>query len=1045
MDRTRTVLSLLVAIMFAGIASYIAIPIESDPDIAIPVMLVFVPHEGIAPEDAERLLARPMELELRRLEGIDELNSYSNENGVTLVAQFDSSFDPDLALTDVRNAVDAAKSKLPNTAEEPVIQEISSADDPVIGISISGAGVSDRARYRLARELQDAVETIPEVLEANVVGSREELLEAVVDPSLLEAHRISNQQLLSVVARNNRLIAAGAVDTGRGNFSVKIPSVLASAADVLSLPIKASQDGVVTLSDIVTLRRTFKDATSFSRTNGAPSVVVEVTKRPGTSIVHVVGKIKALVETLKKDVPDGVEVSYIWDLTPETIEQINTLEGNITTAMFLVLAVVVVVVGLRSGLLVAFGIPFSFLFAFIVVNQLGFTYNFMIMFGMLLGLGMLIDGAIVIVELADRKLKEGEPPTAAYIYAVRRMFLPVVASTSTTLVAFLPLMLWPGTTGEFIKFLPITAFTVLVGALLYALLFVPVLGTMITPRKSQAVFGPAQLVDQGRFSEIRGVIGWYARLLHLTTAYPLSVIGIAVALLVSVTGLYLWLGNGSQYFIDVEPGHTGVVVSAKGNYSAEEGRSIVTDVEHRVTKAGNIANIYTRSSGVRGNSATVGRMYIQMTDRHERTLDGFEVQQTFDASLQNIPGVQAEIRESHAGPRVGKALQIQLVGKDLDKLIEETRKIRKHFEGMEGLVGVDDTAPISGIEWQVRVDRARAAMAGADVADVGAAIQLVTNGVLVGRYLPDDADEEVDIRVRYPEQYRSVSYLDQLRVSTSEGPVPISSFVERTAKQKVATIFRQDGERTMYIRANTAPGVLASRKLAEIKAWLATQHLDPSVKVVYRGANEEAAEAFQFIIVAFILTLMLMGILLVTQFNSFYQALLVLSAVVMSTVGVLLGLIVTQYPFSAIMTGIGIVALAGIIVNNNIVLIDTFNVLRRENPDWDLQRVIVTTGCQRLRPVFLTTFTTGFGLLPMACGISIDLIGRSVEVGGPVASYWVQLALAIVSGLSFATLLTLVVTPALLMAPVAMRKLMARSGAAVRARWAQSVPRRVSQ
>ena len=345
---------------------------------------------------------------------------------------------------------------------------------------------------------------------------------------------------------------------------------------------------------------------------------------------------------------------------------------------------------------------------------------------------------------------------------------------------------------------------------------------------------------------------------------------------------------------------------------------------------------------------------------------------------------------------------------------------------MEGLVAVDDTSPVPGIEWQVRVDRAKAAMSGADVSSVGAAIQLITNGVLVGKYRPDDVDDEVDIRVRYPEAYRGISQLDSLRVSTSQGQVPISSFVEREPQPKVSTIFRQNSERVMYVRANTMQGVLPNDKVDEIRAWLADQQFDPSIQVVFRGANEEEQAVNQFIGVAFTLALALMGILLVTQFNSFYQASLILSAVVMSTIGVFLGLIITGYPFSAIMTGIGIVALAGIIVNNNIVLIDTFNYLRRENPGWDLQRVIMTTGCQRLRPVFLTTFTTGLGLLPLASGVSIDLIGREVEVGGPIATFWVQLASAIVSGLSFATVLTLLVTPALLIAPEAIRGVIAR-------------------
>ena len=1040
-ERTRTMMSLLAAIVFAGVMSYTVIPIEMDPDVPIPVIFVMIPHEGISPEDSERLLVRPMELELRRLEGVKELNAYAGEGSAIIIAEFDSDFDQDQALTDVREAVDMAKAKIPSTAEEPIVMEISASDFPIISVGIGGEGVPERVRYRLARHLKDEIETIGDVLEARLEGDREELLEAVIDPNELEVYGISHEELLSAVARNNRLIAAGSVDTGRGSFSVKIPSVIETGADVLSIPVKATSEGVVTLSDVVTLRRTFKDAWGYSRTNGSTAVVIEVTKRANTSIVDVVEEVKEIVEEARKEFPSNVDISYVADMTADTVDQIDTLEGNITTAMFLVLTVVIAAVGIRSGLLVALGIPFSFMFAFMIVNLLGFTYNFMIMFGMLLGLGMLIDGAIVVVELADRRLKEGATPKAAYSYAVHRMFLPIVASTLTTLAAFLPLMFWPGVAGQFMKYLPITVFAVLVGSLAYALLFAPVLGAMISKQRPKQEGNYHQLVDQGRFGEVGGPIGAYARVLQFSTSHPLFVIAATAILLYSILQWYQASGVGSMYFIDVEPNFTGVSISAKGNYSAEELRDIVVDVEKRVLGVGHVESSYTRagrggiSFGHGGDTPDrIGRMFLKLTDRRTRDVDGWEVEQAMGDAIQNLPGVRAEMTPMEMGPPVGKDIQILLRSDDLEMLTRHTRMIRNHLEEMEGLVGVDDTSPVPGIEWQVEVDRAKAAMAGADVSSVGAAIQLITNGVLVGKYRPDDVDDEVDIRVRYPEAYRGVSQLDSLRVSTREGQVPISSFVERVASPKVSTIFRQDGERAMYVRANTDQGVLANDKIDEIREWLAIQGFDKSTRISFRGANEEEQEVNRFIGVAFTLAMMVMGILLVTQFNSFYQALLILSAVVMSTIGVFLGLIITGYPFSAIMTGIGIVALAGIIVNNNIVLIDTYNHLHRENPAWDLQRVIMTTGCQRLRPVFLTTFTTGLGLLPLASGVSIDLISREIEVGGPTASYWIQLASAVVSGLTFATLLTLIVTPSLLIAPEAVRNLWRKAGARMRLR-----------
>ncbi len=1021
-DRSRTILSLFCVILLAGLISYLSIPLESNPDVSVPVIVITIPHEGISPQDAERLLARPMELELKTIEGVEEVNSYSGEGSATVVIEFDFSFDSDQALLDVREAVDKARAKIPSTAEEPFVTEVSASDEPVITVSLGGEGVPDRVLYDLARDLKDKLESIPEVLEANVHGHREELLEAIIDPVQLEAYGITNDELIGAVARNNRLIAAGAVDTGKGSFSVKIPSIIETAEDVLSIPIKATSSGVVTLQDVTDVRRTFKDAKSYTRANGAPAVAVELSKRKGTSLIAAVDKIKFIVESEANNYPASVVVGYMADQAPDTLDQIKSLEGNISTAMFLVLTVVVAAVGVRSGILVALGIPFSFLFAFIVVNALGYTYNFMVMFGMLLGLGMLIDAAIVIVEIADRRMTEGLAPREAYIYAIRRMFWPILTSTATTLAAFLPLMFWPGVTGGFMKYLPVTVFAVLFGSLGYALIFAPVLGSLLSRQRNKMEGGNIIAVEEGRFNDLTGVVAVYARILIFATKHPLVVIGITLTCLMGVVSLYAFAGRGVQFFTDVEPTFSGINVAAKGNYSAVELRDIVTDVENRITNVGHIKTIYTRSGGggfSAGSGRTgdeIGNMFIELSDRRTRDMNGFEIEAAYREAIRDIPGVRAEVRNQEPGPPVGKDIQIQLSGDDLEILEKEAVRIRKHLEQMDGLTAVDDTSPVPGIEWEIDVDRVKAAMLGADVASVGAAIQLVTNGVLVGKYRPDDVDDEVDIRVRYPEEFRTVTRLDALRVSTKDGRVPLSSFVERKAKPKVSTIFRQDGRRIMYVRANTQAGVLPDDMVKEIDAWVATADIDPSLEVIFRGANEEQNNSMTFIGKAFLLALAVMGILLVTQFNSFFQAALILSAVIMSTVGVLLGLLVLNQPFSAVFTGVGIVALAGIIVNNNIVLIDTFNYLRHENPDWTMQRVILQTGCLRLRPVFLTTFTTGFGLLPMASGVSIDLLSREIEFGGPIASFWIQLASAIVFGLSFATILTLIVTPAMLMA-----------------------------
>lgn len=475
---------------------------------------------------------------------------------------------------------------------------------------------------------------------------------------------------------------------------------------------------------------------------------------------------------------------------------------------------------------------------------------------------------------------------------------------------------------------------------------------------------------------------------------------------------------------------TQIRVFARGNLSPEEVRDIVLDVESRIVTVGHFDSIVTQSGAGRslggGMGAApdlVGTIFLEFTDRRTRELNGFELENAYRDAVSDIPGVRTEIVRQETGPPVGKQIQLEFYGDDLRLLIDESRRVLAYMNQMDGLIDIDDTAPVPGIEWEITVDRARAAMSGTNMTEIGTAIQLLTNGVRMGDFRPDDSEEEVEIRVRYPREYRGIEQIDNIRINTPGGLVPISSFIERTPLPSVSSIQRVDGSRVIYVRANPAPGHLADDKVRELSQWLSANPLAPGVSYRFRGANEEQAEAFSFLAVAFSLSIALMGILLVTQFNSFYQTFLILSSVILSTTGVLLGLMITGQTFSVILTGIGIVSLAGIVINNNIILIDTYNHLRTRFPHWSVEDLVIQTGIQRLRPVFLTTLTTGLGLLPLAVGLSIDLVGAEIEVGGPIASQWAALANAIVFGLTFATVLTLVVTPALLVLPYRLRAL----------------------
>ena len=756
-SRSRATLSIFVAIMLTGFGSYLSIPVELNPDVEVPLIITTIIHEGISPEDAERLLAKPTEVELKSLDGIKEITSFSSENAATIITEFDISFESKTALSDVREAVNRAKARFPANTEEPIMQEVSAAGLPVVRIAIGGEGVPERVLLRVAEQLQREIEILPSILEAVMVGNREELLVAEIDPGKIETYGIPNSSIVNTVMSNNRLIPAGQIDTGQGSFSVKVPGLIENAEDLFNLPLFSTDLGVLTVADIAEVRRTFKDATRYSYSNGTASISLNVNKRKGANLVESMEQVDEVVDRIRPTLPPSVSLSYINNLAPLVLEQNLGLQGNMATAMVLVLLVVIASVGVRSGLIVTLAIPFSFFFAFIVISLLGFTYNFMVIFGLLLGLGMLIDGAIVMVEYADRKMAEGLNSKEAYKAAVDRMFWPIMASTATTLAAFLPIMFWPGVSGQFMSYLPITVFAVLIGSLFYALLFAPTIGALIGQGSAAAQTFAQKGRDDGRVIAT-GVTRLYEKSLLIAVRKPITVFLLSIATLITIVLSYGQFGKGVEFFTSVEPSETQIQVFARGNYSPAELRDVMLSVQDRIYEVGYIKGIVMQSGagqslggGQQTASDLIGYIYVEMVDRRDRDLDGFEVENLYREAVANLPGARAEVVSIEQGPPVGKEIQIELSGDELEPLFAEAARISGFMENeVTGLIDIDDTAPVPGIQWEIEVDRARAAMMGASMAEIGTAIQLMTNGIFMGDYRPDDSEEEVDIRIRYP-------------------------------------------------------------------------------------------------------------------------------------------------------------------------------------------------------------------------------------------------------------------------------------------------------
>lgn len=1087
MNRSRTVLSLLAFLLLAGAMAYVAIPKEADPDVNIPIIYVSMSLEGISPEDGERLLVRPMEQKLQAIEGVKEMRSNAHEGGASVLLEFEAGFDADQALTDVREQVDTATPDLPEDADEPQVHEVNLSQFPILVVTLSG-DVSERLLLALARRLQDRIQTIPAVLEAEITGDRDEAVEVLIDPVIMESYGLEARDVFLRFNQSNRLIAAGAMDNGAGRFAVKLPGLFEDAEDVMTMPLINNDDAVVRAADVARLQRTFKDPENFARLNGVRALALNVSKRTGENIIETVEAVRGAVLDESRNWPEAIKIGFNQDKSGQIRIMLTDLQNNVMAAVLLVMIVIVGILGLRGGLLVGIAIPGSFLTGVLILSALGFTVNIVVLFALILAVGMLVDGAIVVSEYADRKLGEGVAKTEAYALAAKRMSWPIIASTATTLAAFLPLMFWPGIVGEFMKFLPITLIATLSASLAMALVFVPVLGAnmdtvirlvialvvaalcafaigaigaalvgqvaglLAIPAGIGGFYGGWRLggyavrildsqpggkdaaatlsgssagegeSDTGALMTMGGLTGVYVRTLDRALRRPRLILLVAGVTLIGTWGIYATFGKGVEFFPAVEPEEMVVNVHGRGNLSVHEKDLLVGEVEALILTMqdahGEFRAINVTAGNFGGNNelaedviGTIHLEFIPWEGRRTAAVITDEIRR----QAAGLAGIRIEVAQPEAGPPVGKPIHMQLSGAPPAVLDAAVAVITAKLRSMPEMLDIEDSRPIPGIVWNLEVDRAQASKFGADMTIIGGIIQMITRGYKISAYRPDDSDEEVDILLRFPEGDRTLDRLDHVRINTHMGETPIGNFVTRSAEPRTGTILRVDGQRIMYVKADVTEGVLPDDMVRALQAWLKDERpLPDGVEVSFKGENEEQAKAQAFLGKAFAVALFLMAVILVTQFNRFYSAFLILSAVIMSTVGVLIGLLIMGMPFGIVMSGIGVIALAGIVVNNNIVLIDTFD--RLSATGMGLREAILRTGAQRLRPVLLTTTTTILGLLPMVTQVNINFITRHISVGAPSSQWWVQLSTAIVFGLSFATVLTLVITPSALMA-----------------------------
>ena len=1027
MAARRTVVFLMLIVISIGLLTYINIAKDAEPDIDIPFIYIGVAHQGISPEDAERLIVKPLENQLKTIEGLEDMMATAVNGFGSVLLEFDIKFDKDKALGDVREKVDMVKSKLPSDAEEPVVLEFNMAEMPTLVISLSG-DIPDRTLFYHAKRLQTKIEAIPGVLEAPITGDREDLMEILVSPSKLENYNISLMDLIKSITGNNRLVAAGSIDKGQGKFSIKVPAVYESAQDVYNLVIFSSGEGTVTLGDVAEIRKTYKDTESYARVNGKPAVALQVKKRIGENVLQINKIVREESEKYTNSLSENIKIDFTSDNSDYILEMLNSLQAAVINAIVSVMILVIAALGIRSALMVGISIPTSFLLAITILGATGGYINMMVMFGLLVSVGLLVDGSIVMVEYADRKMAEGLNRLDAYTQSYKRMLWPIVSSTATTLAAFLPLILWPGVSGEFMKWMPFMVSLVLISSLFSALIFIPVMGSLFGKTEKTNI---TRLNENFDINKLTGYTSVYVKVLSKLIKAPIVTIVSSLIIVVILFNLYANFNAGARYSVEGDTNQMTVHVIARGNLSPSQKLSLALEVEDTVRS---VKGIKTASSIIGGGSVDqmimsdaesrsdeIAMMMIELNPVHERRHADI-LREEILKKTSSIPGIFVEAYKIERKPESGKDIQLELTSLNNSELTKVTEKVSNKLKTMDGVIEVDDTRSLPGIEWVIKVDRELAGKYGVDVSIIGAIVQLVTNGILVDKYRPDDSEDEVDIRVRFPKEYRQLEQFDQLRIPTPDGAVPLSNFVKRIPQQRVSSIDRENGSRILKIRANTSIDPATGKKILpfdknlEISDWIKSQNFSNQVNIKFAGTNEDGEESAAFLGRAMLGALFLMFVILLTQFNSFYQAAITLSTVVLSTVGALTGLLITGQVFSVIMSGLGIVSLAGIIVNNSIVLIDTYNRLKDDKVD--PIETIIHSAAQRLRPIVLTTATTMIGLTPVALQITIDWFGRSIEFGGLMSAWWVPFSTAVIWGLGFSSLLTLFLIPTLLALPI---------------------------
>jgi len=1062
--RTSVVVLAIIIIIF-GFMSYNSLPRESAPDITIPYIFIMTNYPGVAPEDIEQSITIPIEKKLKGLEAVKQIKSSSTEGTSSIIIEFVAGTDIEDVLSKTKDKVDMAKKELPADLEEdPEVIEINISELPIIVLSLSSTVGLVRLK-EIAEDLQDDIESIPGVLEAEVTGGLEREIRVEPDPDKLAYYGLSILSLQSVIEKENQNVSGGAIRMGDGRFQLRVPGEFQSPEEIYELIVGLQSGEPIYLKDVARVSDGFKDEEGRSRLNGREAINIAVKKRAGENIIRISEQIDTLIEEQKPTWPAGTRVTKLMDQAKDIRIMVADLENNIATGLILVIIVLFFVMGVRNAVLVSLAIPFSMFISFMVLNFLGITLNMVVLFSLTLSLGMLVDNAIVIVENIFRYMEQGVPRIQAAIRATSEVAQPVAASTLTTVAAFFPLIFWPGIMGEFMSYLPKAVIITLSSSLFVAMVINPALAAIFlrlppTHRFAKIKVSVEEIEQAGEAPiTVRGpLLKGYRRLLDGALNHRIPVLITAFLSVVAMAMIWYYeigLEKPIEFFPNIDPHsiylNLDTPEGADLEYSdriarqvemalcngpgwnlaspdAEPSKCYYTNTEKKIhtlrqgqqvvgiTDMANVKHIYSRTVAVTGGTSAFennspNHIGIQFYDIEDRVEPSIQTVGEIRKRISDIPGAQITIAEQEEGPPTGAPINIEISGDSFPVLGRIAQQVKSTLEKIPFVQDIRDDYIPGSPTVGVKVDRQKAAMLGLSTNIIGFALKVAFNGIKVSTFR--EGDEDYDITVQLPVSDRKVTdILRELLIPTPQGLVPLSTVTRFEITSGLGQVNRIDHERVVTVKANVdekkVPGPVVR---AQAEKFLANFILPPGYKIRFTGEFEFQQEAQTFLSKAFAAAVFLIILILVTQFNSVSQPLIIMTSVILSLGGVFFGLSVMKLPFGIIMTGVGVISLAGVVVNNAIVLIDYTNRLHQRGMQF--REAIIAAGCTRLRPVLLTAITTILGLLPMVTGVAYNFHEMEIAWVSESSQWWSSMASAVIFGLALATVLTLVVVPTL--------------------------------